>query len=339
MDVILVDHLTHTYPARRPAKVERQALKGVSFSVGEGEIFGLLGPNGGGKTTTFHILSTFFKPTGGKATVFGRDVTTDAAAVRERLGVVFQNPSLDKKLTVWENLRHQGHLYGLQGQDLEKRIEGMLDRVRLLDRAHDLVEVLSGGLRRRVELAKGLLHRPGLLLLDEPSTGLDPGARRDLWDYLKELKSREKMTMVVTTHLMEEAEKCDRVAILNQGELVAIGTPDALKSQIGGDVISIETANPEDLCAQIQNQFGGSPKVVDGVLRLEREKGHEFIPQLVSAFPGRITSVTLGKPTLEDVFIQKTGHRFWAHEEPFMNLAGALSGAKDLSARRGFSQE
>lgn len=311
MDVVVVDHLTHTYPARRPSKVEWRALKGVSFSVAEGEIFGLLGPNGGGKTTTFNILSTFFAPTGGKAAVFGHDVATEASAVRERLGVVFQNPSLDKKLTVWENLRHQGHLYDLQGQDLEKRIEGMLDRVRLLDRAHDLVEVLSGGLRRRVELAKGLLHRPGLLLLDEPSTGLDPGARRDLWDYLKELKSREKMTMVVTTHLMEEAEKCDRVAILNKGELVAIGTPNALKSQIGGDIIAIETADPEELSRDIQKKFGGSPKVVDGILRLERDKGHEFIPQLVSAFPGRIISVTLGKPTLEDVFIRQTGHRFW----------------------------
>jgi ABC-2 type transport system ATP-binding protein len=188
----------------------------------------------------------------------------------------------------------------------------MLERVRLIDRAHDLVEVLSGGLRRRVELAKGLLHRPGLLLLDEPSTGLDPGARRDLWDYLKELKSREKMTMVVTTHLMEEAEKCDRVAILSKGELVAIGTPAALKSQIGGDIIAIETADPAALSRDIQKKFGGQPKVVDGVVRLEREKGHEFIPQLVGAFPGLITSVTLGKPTLEDVFIRQTGHRFWA---------------------------
>ena len=311
MNVIVVDNLAHTYPAKRPSKIARQALKGISFSVGEGEIFGLLGPNGGGKTTTFHILSTFFAPTGGQATVFGHNVATEAAQVRERLGVVFQNPSLDKKLTVWENLWHQGHLYGLRGQDLEQRMKSMLERVRLMDRAHDLVEVLSGGLRRRVELAKGLLHRPGLLLLDEPSTGLDPGARRDLWDYLKELKSREKMTMVVTTHLMEEAEKCDRVAILNNGELVAIGTPEALKSQIGGDIIAIETSDPEALSRDIQKKFGGSPKVVDGVVRLEHEKGHEFIPQLVGAFPGLMASITLGKPTLEDVFIRQTGHRFW----------------------------
>jgi ABC-2 type transport system ATP-binding protein len=314
MDVIHVDHLTHTYPAQRPAKVERQALKGISFNVQEGEIFGLLGPNGGGKTTTFHILSTFFAPTGGKATVFGHDVASQATLVRERLGVVFQNPSLDKKLTVWENLNHQGHLYGLRGKELHQRIDEMLQRVKLTDRAHDLVEVLSGGLRRRVELAKGLLHRPGLLLLDEPSTGLDPGARRDLWDYLKELQSREKMTMVVTTHLMEEAEKCDRVAILNQGVLVALGTPETLKNEIGGDVITIESGDPEALRREIQNKFGSSPKVIDGTLRLEHDKGHEFIPQLVGAFPGQITSITLGKPTLQDVFIKQTGHRFWSEE-------------------------
>jgi len=310
VDVVVVDSLVHTYPAKRPAKTERQALRGVSFSVQEGEIFGLLGPNGGGKTTTFHILSTYFPPTGGRATVFGIDVARDPEKVRQQLGVVFQSPSLDKKLTVRENLWHQGHLYGLYGADLNQRIDQGLARVGLTDRAGELVEVLSGGLRRRVELAKGLLHHPGLLLLDEPSTGLDPGARRDLWDYLKELK-KERITMVVTTHLMEEAEKCDRVAILNEGKLVALGTPATLKHEIGGDIISIETANPEGLREQISRKFNTQVQLVGDVLRIERESGHEFIPQLVSAFPGEIASVTLGKPTLEDVFIKYTGHRFW----------------------------
>jgi ABC-2 type transport system ATP-binding protein len=311
VNAVDVENLVHTYPPKRPSKVAREALKGVSFSVQEGEIFGLLGPNGGGKSTTFHILSTYFKPTGGRASIFGHDVTREPELVRRALGVVFQAPGLDRKLTVRENLTHQGHLYGMSGATLKARMEMILARVALSDRGEDLVETLSGGLKRRVEVAKGLLHNPKLLLLDEPSTGLDPGARRDLWDYLWELKKTERMTIVVTTHLMEEAEKCDRVAILNEGTLVALGTPGELKKEIGGDIISVETSDPEGLRAQIEKKFGAKVQVVDGVLRIERQSGHEFIPQLVTAFPGQIASVTLGKPTLEDVFIKKTGHRFW----------------------------
>lgn len=310
MSVIDVQKLSHSYRARG-RQAARQALRGVTFAVEPGEIFGLVGPNGGGKTTTFHILSTYFPPTGGQVDVLGIDVGRHPEAVRRRLGVVFQSPSLDKKLTVRENLWHQGHLYGISGEALRRRISEMLARVGLADRENDLVQTLSGGLRRRAELAKGLLHRPSLLLLDEPSTGLDPGARRDLWDYLRELKEKEGMAMLVTTHLMEEAEKCDRVAILHEGSLVALGTPDALKAQIGGDVISVETPDPQGLCREIQTRFGAPARVVDGLLRLERAGGHEFIPQLVGAFPGQIRSVTLSKPSLEDVFIKQTGHRFW----------------------------
>jgi len=315
VDAVVVENLVHTYPAKRPSKVERQALKGISFSIGEGELFGLLGPNGGGKSTTFHILSTYFRPTGGVARVFGHDVASEPEPVRRELGVVFQSPGLDKKLTVWENLIHQGHLYGLSGQMLRDRILFILNRVALTDRKNDVVESLSGGMKRRVEVAKGLLHQPKLLLLDEPSTGLDPGARRDLWDYLHELKSKEKITIIVTTHLMEEAEKCDRVAILHEGNLVALGTPAELKTQIGGDVISVESSDPEKLAQEIHQKFQVATRVVDGALRIERERGHEFIPQLVSAFPGQIRSVTLGKPTLEDVFIKLTGHRFWERKD------------------------
>jgi ABC-2 type transport system ATP-binding protein len=315
MDAVVVENLWHTYPAKRPAKVARQALKGVTFSVREGEIFGLLGPNGGGKSTTFHILSTYFRPTGGSARVFGHDVAAEPEQVRRELGVVFQSPGLDKKLTVWENLIHQGHLYGLSGQALRNRILFILNRVALSDRKEEMVESLSGGMKRRVEVAKGLLHQPKLLLLDEPSTGLDPGARRDLWDYLQELRSKERITVVVTTHLMEEAEKCDRVAILHEGNLVALGTPAELKAQIGGDVISVETENPESLAREIEQKYKVTARLVDGVLRIEQNRGHEFIPQLVGAFPGQIRSVTLGKPTLEDVFIKHTGHRFWKTPE------------------------
>ncbi len=314
MDALVVDHLSHTYPARRPSKEARQALRDISFTVSVGELFGLLGPNGGGKSTTFHILSTFFPPSGGRATIFGQDVAREPGKVRERLGVVFQNPSLDKQLTVGENLMHQGHLYGLAGDVLSARIRDVLQRVSLSERRHDLVDVLSGGLRRRAELAKGLLHQPSILLLDEPTTGLDPGARVDLWDYLAELK-KNGMTIVVTTHLMEEAERCDRVAILHEGRLVALGTPAELKSQIGGDVISLTTPHPQELKEKIETHFGGSVTRVDQVLRIERARGHEFIPQLVAAFPDDISSVTLGRPTLEDVFIKQTGHRFWAERE------------------------
>jgi ABC-2 type transport system ATP-binding protein len=314
LDAVVVQNLAHSYPATRASKTIRQALRGISFNVQSAEIFGLLGPNGGGKTTTFHILSTVFKPTSGQAQIFGIDVAQERARVRKQLGVVFQAPSLDKKLTVQENVKHQGHLYGLSGTELAQRSRHVLERVGLWDRRKDRVEVLSGGLKRRVELAKGLLHKPGLLILDEPSTGLDPGARRDLWDYLTELKKEERMTILLTTHLMEEAEKCDRVAIINEGSIVALGTPAELKSQIGGDVISVETAEPEALARLIEAKFGNTVQIVDRFLRIERPMGHEFIPQLVSAFPGKITSVTLGKPTLEDVFIRQTGHRFWGEK-------------------------
>lgn len=314
MDVISITDLRHTYPATGRKQPAREALKGISLSVGKGEIFGLLGPNGGGKSTTFHILSTLFPPTGGQALVFGNDVAKAPEAVRRQLGVVFQSPSLDKKLTVRENLKHQGHLYGLSGADLAHRIAEGLARVGLTDRANDFAESLSGGLRRRAELAKGLLHQPGLLLMDEPSTGLDPGARRDLWAYLGDLKKTLGMTIVVTTHLMEEAEKCDRVAIINEGKLVALGTPAALKQEIGGDIISVETEDPTQLAKSIGERFGVKAQVFETGLRIEREKGHEWIPQLVAVFPGQIKSVTVGKPSLEDVFIRRTGHRFWTGE-------------------------
>jgi ABC-2 type transport system ATP-binding protein len=288
---------------------ERRALDGVSFSVEPGEIFGLLGPNGGGKTTLFRILSTALDPTLGSAAVLGLDVVRDRAAVRRRIGVVFQSPSLDPKLTVIENLVHQGHLYGLRGSDLRGRIDEMLARLVLADRARDRVEKLSGGLQRRVELAKGFLHQPEVLLLDEPSTGLDPGARRDLWDYLLHLKSRG-VTALLTTHLMDEADRCDRLAILDRGRVVAAGAPETLRSEIGGHVVSVRSADPRALCDEIRGRFGGEPAVVDGTVRVERPDGAAFVPQLVGAFPGRILSVTVARPTLEDVFIRRTGRPF-----------------------------
>ena len=298
---------------------EREALRGISFTVSRGEIFGLLGPNGGGKTTLFRILSTLTIPSEGKAALFGSVLDRSPSQeilqeIRRRIGVVFQSFSLDRDLTVLENLRHQGHLYGLSGTTLKERIEDLLERFRLLDRARDRVKTLSGGLCRRVELAKGLLHRPGLLLLDEPATGLDPGARHDLWEYLESLRKQESVTVLATTHILEEAERCDRIGILSRGEMVALDTPGALKATIGGDVLSIETAAPEQLARGIRDRLGESATVVDASVRLERPEAHRFIPSLIEAFAGQISAVTVRKPTLEDVFIHLTGHRFWDEE-------------------------
>ncbi len=297
-----VAHVRHRYG-------ERQALGDVSFTVNRGEIFGLLGPNGGGKTTLFRIASTLMLPGGGTVRIFGADVVAQPAAARREMGVVFQAPALDTRLTVVENLRHQGHLYGLHGADLAGRIRDALARVRLDDRGDDIVGRLSGGLQRRVELAKALLHRPALLILDEPSTGLDPSARRDVWQHLQALRDRDGTTIMLTTHLMDEGASCDRVAILHEGRLVAMGTPEDLTRAIGGDVITITAREPLSLSERIVRRFGVHVEIVDDRVRLERERAHEFITDLVEAFPGEIDAITFGKPTLEDVFVHHTGRR------------------------------
>lgn len=305
---IQVSRLVHDYGSRR-------ALNDVSLEIEPGEIFAFLGPNGGGKTTLFRLLSTLIPIQSGTIEILSHDVASQPAEVRRQIGVVFQAPSLDKKLTVAENLRHQGHLYGLSGAALRARQDEMLDRLGLLSRARDLVETLSGGLRRRVELAKGMLHRPRLLLLDEPSTGLDPGARADLWTYLQQVRREEGVTVVLTTHLLEEAEKADRLAILDEGKLVALDTPDRLRATVGGDSLTIQTDDPTRLAAAICERFDCEVLAFEGGLRLERPDGHQWVTRLVEAFPGQIQAITLGKPTLEDVFIARTGHRFWRARE------------------------
>ena len=301
--MILAENLSHQYGSRL-------ALSNVNFEVRAGEIFGLLGPNGGGKSTLFRILSTMMVPTGGRAEVAGHDVARDPAAVRRSIGVVFQTQSLDKALTVAENLRAQGHLHGMSGPQLRDRMQQVMERLGLADRRNDIVETLSGGLKRRVEIAKGLLHRPVVLLMDEASTGLDPGARRELWQYVEELRSREGVTILLTTHILDEADRCDRLALLHQGRVVAEGTPAHLRSRIGGDVVVLEAADGTDtaaLAGRIETRFGLKPSVMDGVLRVEIANGHRFITEVVEAFPGLIDSVGLHKPTLEDVFVRETG--------------------------------
>jgi ABC-2 type transport system ATP-binding protein len=302
--IIAVRNLVHLYQGRT-------ALNGVSFDVQPAELFGLLGPNGSGKTTLFRILSTLMVPTSGSATIASFDAVRQPGALRRHIGVVFQAQSVDPKLTAYENLWHQGHLYGLRGSELKSRITEILTRVGLLDRRNDLVETFSGGMQRRIELAKGLLHHPEVLLLDEPTTGLDPGARHDLWQYLQILRDQERVSIIVTTHLMEEAERCDRLAILNEGNLVALGTPEALTREIGGDVILLEARDPQSLADRIRTKFQVDTSVMDKRVRLEIENGHHFVPEVVEAFPGEIQSLSVSKPTLEDVFIHRTGHRFW----------------------------
>jgi ABC-2 type transport system ATP-binding protein len=287
----------------------RQALRGVSFDVVPAEIFALLGPNGGGKTTLFRIVATLAPPGRGRVRVFGQDVVARPDVVRRWLGVVFQSPALDPRLTVAENLRHQGHLYGLRGDVLDARIADALARVGVSDRRDDLVLTLSGGLQRRAELAKALVHQPPLLLLDEPTTGLDPGARRDVWDHLRGRRDRDGVTVVLTTHLMDEAARSDRVGIIHEGRMVAVGRPDELTAAIGGDVLQVATADPGGLAARIRARFGVTANVIDDRIRIECDRGHEFITDLVEAFPGEIDAVTFGRPTLEDVFMQHTGRR------------------------------
>jgi ABC-2 type transport system ATP-binding protein len=306
--VIELQALRHQYG-------DRIALAGVSFDVRTAEIFGLLGPNGSGKTTTFRILSTLMLPSGGRALIMGHDVAREPALVRRNIGVVFQAQSIDVKLSAEENLMLIGHIYGLSGTALKKRVAEMLARVGLADRAKEKAETFSGGMQRRLELAKGLLHHPSVLLLDEPTTGLDPGARRDLWQYLQILRDEERVTVLVTTHLMEEAERCDRLAIYANGSVVALGTPAELKSEIGGDVILLEAKEPEHLAQSIEKFFRVHPTVLDGKVRLEIENGHRFVTGVVEAFPGEIDGVSIHKPSLEDVFIRRTGHRFWTDND------------------------
>jgi ABC-2 type transport system ATP-binding protein len=306
--VISVENLVHRYE-------NRTALNGISFDVQPAELFGLLGPNGSGKTTLFRILSTLMIPTAGRALVMGFDAALDPASLRSQIGVVFQAQSVDVKLTAYENLWHQGHLYGMRGALLKKRVGEILARMGLADRAKERVETFSGGMQRRIELAKGLLHRPGVLLLDEPTTGLDPGARRDLWQYLQILRDEEHVSVLATTHLMEEAERCDRLAIMNEGNLVALGTPAELKNEIGGDVIMLDAAHDASLLAtHVQARFRVEAAVLGNQVRIEREGGHRFVPDLVEAFPGEIQAISVSKPALEDVFIHRTGHKFWSED-------------------------
>jgi ABC-2 type transport system ATP-binding protein len=303
---IVVRDLVKSFGARR-------ALDGITLEVQRGELFCLLGPNGGGKSTLFRILATLLLPDSGSAEVAGQDVVENASAVRSRLGVVFQSPSLDGKLTILENLRCGGALYGLRGAELESRIAEAVIALNLTDRLNDFVETLSGGLQRRAEIAKCLLIRPEVLLLDEPSTGLDPGARIDLWVALEQLRSKYGVTALCTTHLMDEAARADRVGIVSAGKLVAIGTPEELTGAIGGDVLRLGVAQErgaEALASLITERLNLPASVVEGEVRIEHPQAYALAARLAAEFPKEIISLRIAHPTLEDVFIARTGKLF-----------------------------
>lgn len=297
--------LAHAYGSRR-------ALAGISLRIEPGEIFAIVGPNGGGKTTLFRIAATLTRPLGGTLRIFGLDVTTRARDVRRCLGVVFQSPALDPRLTVDENLEHQARLYGMRVGAHRAAMTSALARVNLQDRRADLVSTLSGGLMRRAEIAKVLIHSPSLLLLDEPTTGLDPAARRDLWSDFERLRESASATLVVTTHLMDEAARCDRIAILHEGRIVAVGRPARLVESIGGEVIAIATPDAAGLAGRIRARFDLAADVLDERVRIVAPRAHALVTALVDAFPGEIDAISFGKPTLEDVFVRHTGHRWQA---------------------------
>jgi len=299
---VRVSGLTHRFG-------ELTALLDVTFQVPRGGIYGLLGPNGSGKSTLFRILSTHLLPSAGTVFISRIDIFRDPDAVRTRIAVVFQEPSVDEKLTVVENLRHHGYCYGLSGKELRRAIDNMLGQFGLRERSHDRVETLSGGLRRKVEIAKGLLCDPEIVLMDEPTTGLDPRARRDFWDLIEQINQERHITFLTTTHLMDEADRCDRVAILDAGELVAEDSPAALRNRIGGEVVEIHTENTALLSEGLKERFGITATVLNHTLRFDSEEGHHLVPDVVDRFREHIQEITVRKPTLEDVFIHLTGHR------------------------------
>ncbi|MFO0942369.1 MAG: ABC transporter ATP-binding protein [Pirellulales bacterium] len=300
---IEIENLTFRY-------AQRVALDQLSLAIQSKQIFAMLGPNGSGKSTLFRVLSTLESTFEGDVRLFGTNLRGSPNLIRRMLGVVFQSASLDRKLTVLENIRCQAALYGLRGAELTQRIDQVTEQLRLRDRLHEYAETLSGGLKRRVELAKGILHRPKLLLLDEPSTGLDPAARIDLWQALTQLQEMDEVSVVLTTHLLEEADKADQLAILDQGKVVAKGSPSDLRTTLGSQVLSIQASNPNDVVEWLEAQ-NVSAALHQHQVRATGQSISKLIVPLSEHFGESVQSITLGQPNLEDVFIAKTGHQFW----------------------------
>jgi ABC-2 type transport system ATP-binding protein len=300
MSIIKVENLSKKFGAIT-------AINDVSIEVEEGTIFGFLGPNGAGKSTTINILCTLLSPTTGKATIAGYDCMQDSSMVRKAIGIVFQDPTLDKELTAYENLMLHAYLYNVKKSVMKDRINDALSFVDLYERRDDVVKKFSGGMKRRLEVARGLIHRPRILFLDEPTLGLDPQSRANLWNFITELPKKHNVTVFMTTHYMDEAEVCDKISIIDKGSIIATGTPDELKKTVGGDVIYIKTSDNEKAKAEIENLFDLDVSEKNGELFLTTLKGDSCIPEIIKAIGETVLSVRLQRPTLNDVFIKMTG--------------------------------
>ena len=286
---------------------EVEAVQGVDFEVGRGEVFGFLGPNGAGKSTTINMLCTLTRPTRGEASVAGHDVVSERDDVRRHIGLVFQDPTLDSYLTGEQNLRLHAELYGVESDLVAPRMRQLLEMVGLWERRKGAVRTYSGGMRRRLEIARGLMHSPRVLFLDEPTIGLDPQTRSSIWSYIRLLKETEDITIFMTTHYMEEAEFCDRIAIMDQGRIVALDTPEALKASVGEDRIRIQTEDDEAAIRAIRERFGIEAAVSEGAVTFTVPSGEAFVPRLFAELGVGIRSVSVSRPTLDDVFMSYTG--------------------------------
>lgn len=300
MSIITTTHLTKKFKTV-------SAVDDISFSVSEGEVFGFLGPNGAGKTTTINILCTLLTPTAGRAVVAGFDTVKDPDRVRSQIGLIFQDTTLDMGLTAYENLKFHAYLYNLDSRLTERRINEMLEIVDLDARRNDLIKNFSGGMKRRLEIARGLLHYPRILFLDEPTLGLDPQTRKTIWDFIATLRKTENITVFMTTHYMEEAENCDRIGIIDHGRIIALDTPEGLKGLVRGDIVRLATRDDKRAAIEISRGFGITPIKENDCLSLEVERGEELVPKLIRTLSIETRSVSIRKPTLNDVFLKLTG--------------------------------
>jgi ABC-2 type transport system ATP-binding protein len=313
---------------------EVEAVRGVSFEVAAGEVFGFLGPNGAGKTTTINMLCTLAKPTGGGALVAGHDVVSERDDVRRHIGLVFQETTLDGYLTAEQNLRLHAELYGVESALVPARMRQVLEMVGLWERRGTPVLTFSGGMRRRLEIARGLMHSPRVLFLDEPTLGLDPQTRSSIWRYISELQQTEEITIFMTTHYMDEAELCDRIAIMDHGEIVVLDTPEALKARVGADRVRIQTDDDEAAIAALAERFGLEGRVSEGAVTFFVPSGEEFVPRLFAELGLPIMSVSVSRPTLDDVFMSHTGTTIRDAEESSATHANKVMMQVMTGARR-----